>query len=113
MMMEPKQEEKTHRAPNPVLLLPLRPIQCSGLDGVRYTCAGTLCNINMSVIVLSRVLRDLERDVGIVDEFADGGRDALKFKELLCVVAQGAVELPGPGQIAEGDGRVGCHVDSR
>jgi hypothetical protein len=35
----------------------------------------------------------------------------LEFEELLCVVTQGTVELPCPGQVAKGDGRVGCHVD--
>jgi hypothetical protein len=67
----------------------------------------------MGVIVLSRILRDLESDVGIVEDFANRGREALEFEELLCVVAQGAVKLPCPGQVAEGDGRVGCHVDLR
>jgi len=103
----------THRAPDSILLLPLRPIQCSGLDRVRYTGAGTLCNEDMGVIVFSRVLGDLEGDVGIVEDFANRGREPLEFEELLCVVAQGAVELPCPGQVAEGDGRVGCHVDLR
>jgi len=65
----------------------------------------------MGIIVLPRVLRDLEGDAGIVEEFAHGGREALEFEELLCIVAQGAVELPRPGQVAEGDGGGSCHVD--
>lgn len=63
----------------------------------------------MSLVIITRILVNLQRDLAQVQDLSNRLRDTLEREELLAIVRESAVKGPCSGEVTKGDRGGGCH----